>query len=69
MPFFEMEYVIFDRGNLVVSFDTVDEAQAALERLATADPEARDSLVLFAVDDQGKPVADCVPGQRLTVTA
>jgi len=64
-----MTYSIFDNGNLVTSFDQVDEAEQALSRLAAADGPATDSLVLVAFDATGEPVAHCVPGERLLITA
>lgn len=60
-----MTYSIFDNGNLVVSFDREDEAHAALERIVRDDAAARDRIVLFAFDDDGNVVDDCVPGQRI----
>ncbi len=67
--FIEITYSIFDNGNLVTSFDQVDEAEQALGRLAAADPSAAESLVLVAFSATGNPVAHCVPGERLPVAA
>ena len=64
-----MAYSIFDTGNLVVSFDRVDSAHKALERLARETPEANHRLFLVAFDDDGNAVDDCVPGQRIARAA
>lgn len=64
-----MTYSIFDNGNLVISFDQAGEAEQALDRLAAADASAAESLVLVAFDAAGNPVAHCLPGERLLVTA
>ncbi len=61
----DMTYSILDSGNLVASFDEVDAAHEALERLATATPGARERLLLVAMDADGEIVADCVPGERV----
>jgi hypothetical protein len=63
-----MTYSILDAGNLVASFDDVDEAQRALDRIADEDAAARDRLLLVAFDDSGRAVADCAPGERLAHT-
>lgn len=64
-----MTYMIFDHGNLVVSFDQAQEAEQALNRLAAETPEAADSLLLVAFDEVGHPVADSVPGEHLLLPA
>lgn len=58
-------YAIFDTGNLVVSFDEEDAAYDALDRIAREDDAATERLVLVAFDDAGRPVDDCVPGERI----
>jgi hypothetical protein len=60
-------FSIFDVGNLVASFDNGAEAVRALERVATADAEPREGLLLVAFDEAGNVVADFAPGER-TVT-
>jgi hypothetical protein len=64
-----MTYSIFDAGNLVVSFDRADEAQAAFDRIAREDPAAHDRLLLVAFDDDGKALGDYAPGDRLPQAA
>lgn len=64
-----MTYSIFDNGSLVVSFDREEEAQEALERLASESVDARDGLLLVAFDDAGNTVADCAPGERIVFAA
>lgn len=64
-----MTYSIFDNGNLVASFLVKDEAYVALERIAREDPAARERIVLFAFDDDGNVVDDCVPGERIARAA
>ena len=63
-----MIFSIFDTGNLVVSYDDADEAMTALGELAQ-DPEAEQQLLLIAFADNGEPVADCIPGERLVIPA
>ena len=60
-----MTYSILESGNLVASFDEADAGQAALERRAAASPEARESLLLVAIDADGAIVSDCAPGERV----
>lgn len=60
-----MTYSIFDSGNLVASFESEDEAQAALERVAAEDTAARDHILLVAFDDEGNVVTECAPGERI----
>ena len=60
-----MTYSIFDTGNLVASFDEEPAAQEALDRIARQDEAAGERLVLVAFDDDGRPVDDCVPGERI----
>lgn len=64
-----MTYSIFDAGNLVASFDREDEAYTALERLAAANTDTRDALLLVAFDDAGHVIADCAPGERMVNAA
>lgn len=64
-----MTYSIFDDGNLVASFDREDAATEALERIAKEDAASSDRLLLVAFDDEGKPVADCIPGERIPQAA
>jgi hypothetical protein len=63
-----MQYMIFDDGNMVDSFDDEAEALTALEELATV-PEAAEHLLLAAMDDNGEAVATCIPGERLVIPA
>lgn len=63
-----MQYMIFDDGNMVDSFDDEAEATAALEELAS-DPEAAPRLVLAAFNSDGEAVATCIPGERLVIPA
>jgi hypothetical protein len=60
-----MTYSILDSGDLVASFDEVDAAHHALERLAAVSPNARERLLLVAINANGEIVADCVPGERV----
>jgi hypothetical protein len=64
-----MNYSIFDTGNLVVSFDRAEEAQAAFERIVHENAEARNRLLLVAFDEHGKVVGDYAPGDRLPQVA
>jgi hypothetical protein len=64
-----MTYSIFDNGNLVVSFDSPEEAMAALERIAAEESEPNDTLVLIAFDENGYAVASCAPGEPLFTAA
>lgn len=64
-----MTYSIFDTGNLVVSFDRADEAQAAFERIVHENATAHDRLLLVAFDDDGNAVGDYAPGDRLPQAA
>jgi hypothetical protein len=43
----------------------VDQAHAALERLARDNAAAPEDLLLVTFDDAGKFVADRVPGERI----
>lgn len=63
-----MQYMIFDDGNMVDSFDDEAEATTALEELA-GDPEAAPRLVLAAINSDGEAVATCIPGERLVIPA
>lgn len=63
-----MVFVIFDDGNLVESFDDEQSAMAALGELAAV-TEAEPHLLLVAFDEDGEPLADCVPGERLVIPA
>jgi hypothetical protein len=63
-----MIFSIFDTGNLVVSYEEEDEAMKALAELAQ-DPDADPQLLLIAFADDGGPVADCIPGERLVIPA
>lgn len=65
----DMTYSILDSGNLVASFDEVDAAHEALERLAAVSPDARERLLLVAMNADGEIVADCVPGERVAHAA
>lgn len=66
----EMTYCIFDTGNLLASFEREQPALAALEQLAAnAAPEDRDRLLLVVFDDDGRPIADCAPGERIALPA
>jgi hypothetical protein len=64
-----MTYSIFDTGNLVVSFDRADEAQAAFKRIVRENAAAHDRLLLVAFDDDGNAVGDYAPGDRLPQAA
>lgn len=64
-----MTYSIFDNGNLVVSFDTREEAEHALERIAAEPSQPTDTLMLVAFDDDGHAVAGCAPGESLVISA
>jgi hypothetical protein len=64
-----MTYSIFDSGNLVASFASEEEAHDALERIATEDSDARERLLLVAIDEEGNVVADCAPGERIAERA
>ncbi|MBO0767320.1 MAG: hypothetical protein J2O48_01420 [Solirubrobacterales bacterium] len=58
-------YSIFDNGNLVVSFDTSEEAESALTRIAAEESQPTDTLMLIAFNDSGHAIAGCVPGESL----
>ncbi|HKG39266.1 MAG TPA: hypothetical protein VKB25_09785 [Conexibacter sp.] len=60
-----MTYSIFDTGDLVVSFNRADEAQAAFDRIVRENAEARDRLLLVAFDDEGNAIGDYAPGDRV----
>jgi hypothetical protein len=64
-----MTYSIFDNGNLVVSFDSPEEALSALERIAAEESQPTDTLILIAFDENGYAVASCAPGESLFTTA
>lgn len=60
-----MSFSILDDGNLVASFDQIDAAQVALERLAAANADAAERLLLVELGADGEIVADYAPGERV----
>jgi hypothetical protein len=63
-----MYFVILDStANLVESFDSEDEARAALEQIVRQEPEAADEYAMLAYDENGGPVGDAVTGADLGV--
>ncbi len=60
-----MTFSILDSGNLVASFDQVDAAHEALERLAAANADASERLLLVEHGAGGEIVADYAPGERV----
>lgn len=60
-----MTFSILDSGNLVASFDQVDAAQAALERLAAANADSSERLLLVEFGADGEIVGDYAPGERV----
>ena len=60
-----MTYSIFDTGNLVVSYDEPEAAQEALARLAAAEPDGADRLLVIAFDDHGHVVDEFAPGEHI----
>lgn len=54
-----MHYVLLSStGNLIESYDEESEARAALQRIATSEPEAVDDVALMTYGDDGMPVGD-----------
>lgn len=52
-----MHYVLYSStGNMVGSYEEHAEANAALERIVAAEPEAADEVALFSFGDDGMPV-------------
>lgn len=68
-PAWDMTFSIFDSGNLVASFDQIDAAHEALERLAAANADSTERLLLVELSADGEIVADYAPGERVSHVA
>lgn len=56
-----MKYVLMDStGNLIESYDSEDDARAALEQIVAREPEAADDVALIVYDDSGMPTGPAI---------
>lgn len=60
-----MDFMIFDRGNLLVSYNEKQPALDALTKLVNDDPESADDFVLAVFDDRGELTDESVAGSSV----
>lgn len=60
-----MDFMIFDRGNLLAAYTEKQAALDALTRLVNDDPESADDFVLAVFDDDGALTDESVEGSAV----
>lgn len=60
-----MDFMLFDRGNLLVAYKDRQAAFDALTQLVNDDPESADDFVLAVYADDGELTDDTVAGSSV----